>query len=199
MDLAHSLHTNEGNMDSVEVSHKQADWMLIVYYLGAKKSRSWSGYSARNNAPWLLEAIWKKDSRCPREVSQIKRVIIFLWNSTGTLYDHLMSGFYKCISEKNVPSVVQDDVETKLPDRMSSESRYTNLTASVWGWCSSDRHAHSLNTLDIRRKVIPVWDFILTSSYIHCCSGRVWWLIGAFSLKNKCFHFNMNFATEIKL
>lgn len=26
-----SLHTNEGNMESVEVSHKQADWMLIVY------------------------------------------------------------------------------------------------------------------------------------------------------------------------
>lgn len=112
---------------------------------------------------------------------------MFLWNSTDTLYDHLMSGFYKCISEKNVPSVVQDDVETKLRDRMSSETRYTNLTASA------------RDTLYIRRKVIPVLDFILTSSYIHCCSGRVWWLIGAFALKNKCFHFNMNFGTEIKL
>lgn len=57
MDLARSLHTNEGNMDSAEVSHKQADWMLIVYYVGAKKSRSGFGYSAQNNAPWPLEAL----------------------------------------------------------------------------------------------------------------------------------------------
>lgn len=32
MDLARTLQTNEGNMESVEVSHKQADWMLIVYF-----------------------------------------------------------------------------------------------------------------------------------------------------------------------
>lgn len=32
MDLACTLQTNEGNMESVEVSHKQADWMLIVYF-----------------------------------------------------------------------------------------------------------------------------------------------------------------------
>lgn len=32
MDLARTLLTNEGNMESVEVSHRQADGMLIVYF-----------------------------------------------------------------------------------------------------------------------------------------------------------------------
>lgn len=32
MDLACTMQTNEGNMESVEVSHKKAGWMLIVYF-----------------------------------------------------------------------------------------------------------------------------------------------------------------------